>query len=141
MVSKEAVTVYNSIIRCNPADRLGCWACELIVVGCNSTQMTYFLIVAIVFVYVCVCVCVCVRARATVHVCICVCLAYSIVLLLLLEFLLLLLVSLLSFSYHRFSFPWYLSSWANGEPYHSALKPHIIALSLCVMILVWQFFL
>jgi hypothetical protein len=41
------------------------------------------------------------------------------------------------FSYHRFHFPWYVPSSANGEPHHSGLKSQIVALSLwCVMFLV-----
>jgi hypothetical protein len=37
--------------------------------------------------------------------------------------------------------PWYISSWASGEPHHSGFKTQLVALSLwCVMFLVWQFF-
>jgi hypothetical protein len=40
-----------------------------------------------------------------------------------------------------FFLPWYFSSWASGEPYHSSFKSQLVALSLwCVMFLVWQFF-
>jgi hypothetical protein len=39
------------------------------------------------------------------------------------------------------SFPWYLSSWANGEPHPSGFKSQSVALPLwCVMFLVRLFF-
>jgi hypothetical protein len=45
------------------------------------------------------------------------------------------------FSYHWFSFPWYFSSWTNGEPHHSGFKSQIVALSFwCEMFLVQRFF-
>jgi hypothetical protein len=44
------------------------------------------------------------------------------------------------FYYHRFSFPWYCSSWANNKPHHSNVKFRIAALSIwCVMFLVRRF--
>jgi hypothetical protein len=49
-------------------------------------------------------------------------------------------IIIILFPYHRFSFPWYFSSWASGKPHHSGFKSHIVALSLwCVMFLVRRF--
>jgi hypothetical protein len=50
------------------------------------------------------------------------------------------LIWIMLFFCHRFSFPWYFYSWANGEPHNSEFTSKIIALSLwCVMFLVRLF--
>jgi hypothetical protein len=44
------------------------------------------------------------------------------------------------FSYHMFSFPWYFSSWANGQPHHSGFVSGCstsLMMCVCVMFLVW----
>jgi hypothetical protein len=46
---------------------------------------------------------------------------------------------MLLFSYHRFYFPWYFSSWANGEPHHSGFKLLLLSSSssLLMLLLLW----
>jgi hypothetical protein len=43
---------------------------------------------------------------------------------------------LLLFPYHVFTFPWYFSSWASGEPHHSGFKSQTVALSLFIIIII-----